>query len=268
MMLSDYRGGLALVTGAGDGIGRMLAGSLAECGMRVFVQDIRRHAAERAAAEIGAAAFPLVFDVSDREACMRAAKEVTERGEVLKLLWINAGVGIGGSVTKASQRSVEWAYGVNVFGAIWTAQAFIPLLRLAEGKKHLGVTASSAALISPQPPTTLYAATKHATLAVAEALAAELRPEGIAATILCPGLFNTKIWDGARARPERYGGPLRADPSVSARWDAAKTPDVMWPSIAHTIDAGGGYVACITDPDTALKYSERLKHIAKGWRQV
>jgi NAD(P)-dependent dehydrogenase (short-subunit alcohol dehydrogenase family) len=236
--------------------------------MRVAVQDIRRDAAERVAAEMGAAAFPLVFDVSDMAACLRAAEEMKQRGEVLSLLWINAGVGIGGSMTKASQSSVEWAYGVNVLGAIWTAQAFVPLLRLAGGKKHLGVTASSAALISPQAPATLYAATKHGTLAVAEALAADLEPEGIATTILCPGLFNTRIWDGARARPERYGGPVRADPSVSARWDAAKTPDVMWPVIAQTINAGGGYVACITDLDTTLKHAERLKRIAAGWRQV
>lgn len=268
MIRSDYTGGLALVTGAGDGIGEMLARCLAESGMRVVVQDIRGDAAKRVASEIGADAVPLVFDVSDRAACMQAAREMTARGDVLNLLWINAGVGVGAPVIAASQRTVEWAYGVNVLGAIWTAQAFIPLLRMAAGPKHLGVTASSAALISPHAPTTLYAATKHGTLAVAEALAAELEPEGIATTILCPGLFSTKIWDGARARPERYGGPLRADPSRSARWDSAKTPDVMWPSIAQTIKAGGGYVSCLTEADTALRHAERQKRIAAGWRQV
>ena len=58
----------------------------------------------------------------------------------------------------------------------------------------------------------LYATTKHATFAFADALSAELEDQGIASTILCPGLLNTKIWDGARARPERFGGPSEYGP--------------------------------------------------------
>jgi NAD(P)-dependent dehydrogenase (short-subunit alcohol dehydrogenase family) len=74
--LAPYRGKLALVTGAGDGIGKMLARGFAEAGLCVCVQDIREEAAATAAAEIGEAAFPLVFDVSDRGAVTRAAAEL------------------------------------------------------------------------------------------------------------------------------------------------------------------------------------------------
>ncbi|MEL8054568.1 MAG: SDR family NAD(P)-dependent oxidoreductase, partial [Pseudomonadota bacterium] len=64
--LSNYESKLALVTGAGDGIGAMLARSFASVGMRVCVQDIREDAARGVAEEIGGGAFPLAFDVSDR----------------------------------------------------------------------------------------------------------------------------------------------------------------------------------------------------------
>ncbi|WP_416897976.1 MAG: SDR family oxidoreductase [Minwuia sp.] len=92
--MTDFSG-LALVTGAGDGIGAMLARGFGGLGMRVAVQDIRTEAAERVAEEIGGGAFPLVFDVSDRDACVAAADDLKSRGEALNLLWINAGVGAG-----------------------------------------------------------------------------------------------------------------------------------------------------------------------------
>mgnify|MGYP001371514331 CR=1 FL=1 len=67
--LTEYHGKTAIVTGAGDGIGAMLAKNLAAAGLRVGVQDIRREAAERVAKDIGNGAFALVFDVSNRDAC-------------------------------------------------------------------------------------------------------------------------------------------------------------------------------------------------------
>lgn len=239
--------GTALVTGAGDGIGEMLARGLAGTGMRVCVQDIREEAAARVAAEIGGDAFPLVFDVSDREACMAAAGQLQDQGITLNVLWINAGVGAGAPVVKGRQNTVEWAFGVNVLGAIWTAQAFRPLMEGAEGFRHVGVTASSASLRKPEGDFPLYATTKHATFAVAETMRDELARDGIGATILCPGLVSTDIWDAARARPEKFGGPRRQDPAIAGRWREAKSPDLMWPHVVATMEAGGGYMVCATD---------------------
>ncbi len=262
--LTAYAGRLALVTGAGDGIGAMLARGFAAAGLRVCVQDIRADAAERVAADIGAAAFPVVFDVSDREACVAAAQDLANRGESLALLWINAGVGVGAPLLTGSPRAVTWAYGVNVLGAIWTAQAFRPLLDTAAGPCHVGITASTAALRAPAGPFPLYAATKHGTLAVAEALRGELAADGIATTILCPGLLNTDIWDGARARPERFGGPVRMDPAIADPWRAAKGPDVMWPHIERSVAADGGYLVCATEADTETVFLERADAIRAG----
>ncbi|MEO1642091.1 MAG: SDR family NAD(P)-dependent oxidoreductase [Pseudomonadota bacterium] len=266
--LDDYRGKLALVTGAGDGIGAMLARELAKAGMRVCVQDIREDAARVVAEEIGGDAFPLAFDVSHREACFEAAGSLKPHGS-LNLLWINAGVGIGSPLINGKANAVEWAFGVNVLGVIWTAQAFRPLMDAAGGPRHVGITASTASIRPPEGAFPLYATTKHGTFAVAEALRGELSVDGIGATILCPGLLNTKIWDGAKARPERFGGVRHMDPSISGQWDAAKPPEVMWPHIVRTISDGGGYLVCSTDSgDTKAAFDQRAAAISDGIVEV
>jgi len=262
--IRSYQGKLAIVTGAGDGIGEMLARNLAEAGMRVGVQDIRAEAAERVAGSIGGGAFPMVFDVSDCDACQAAAADARAHGP-LNMLWINAGVGVGSPILSGKQKAIEWALDVNVRGVIWTAQAFVPLMQDADGPRHVGVTASTAALRPPEGDFPLYATTKHATFAVAEALRGELASDGIDTTILCPGLLNTNIWDGAKARPERFGGARHMDPSISKMWDEAKTPDVMWPYIERTIGQGGGYLVCSTDNGgTKAAFHARAEEISAG----
>ncbi len=262
-VLEAYRGKTALVTGAGDGIGAMLARGFAEAGMRVCVQDIRADAAQAICEEIGPPAFPLVFDASDREAALTAAGQLEAQGERLSVLWLNAGVGVGSGVISGKANAIDWAFGVNVLGIIWTAQAFRPLMEDGAPPRHVGITASSAALRAPSGPFPLYAATKHGTFAVAEALQAELSVDGIGVTILCPGLLNTNIWDGARARPDRFGGVRRMDPAISTPWREAKAPDLMWPHIARKIEDGGGYLVCATDDgDTKEAFEARARRIS------
>jgi NAD(P)-dependent dehydrogenase (short-subunit alcohol dehydrogenase family) len=247
--MNAYAGHLALVTGAGDGIGAMLARGLAGWGMTVCVQDIRAEAAEEVAAEIGGGAFPLVFDVSDRVACLAAAETLDQRGEPLALLWANAGAGVGSGLLSGKAETLEWAFGVNVLGIVWTVQAFEPLL--TGDARHVGFTASTASLRPVPSQMGLYPVSKHAALAVADGLAGELAAKGIPSTILSPGLLNTNIWDGARARPDRFGGERSADPAISTRWREAKDPVLMWPHIEQTVLSGGGYLTCSTEPGQA-----------------
>ena len=262
--LKDYQDRLAIVTGAGDGIGRMLALGFAELGMRVAVLDIREEAAEAVSNEIGAAAFPLSADVSDRSAMETVAERLNASDEKPVIIWINAGVGIGAPILGGNPRTVEWGYGVNVLGAIWTAQTLVPLLLESERPAHVGVTASSASIRQPDAPLTLYAATKQATFGVGEALRAELAPHNIPVTILCPGLLNTNIWDAARARPDRFGGPRSMDPSISGQWREALTPDLMWPHIKKNIAEGGGYLVCASEAKTPDDHRVRSDAIASS----
>ncbi|SIN61743.1 NADP-dependent 3-hydroxy acid dehydrogenase YdfG [Parasphingorhabdus marina DSM 22363] len=260
---TDYRGRTAIVTGAGDGIGKMLAMHLAANGMTVGVQDIREEAAHMVAEEIGPKAFPMVFDISDREATAAAAEHFAAQDQDLAMLWINAGVGVGASLLEGKPEQVRWAWEVNVLGPIWTAQCFVPLMSARPA--HVGITASTAALRPPEGQFPLYAATKHGTMVIAEALRGELAARDIESTILCPGLLNTEIWDGAKARPERFGGERRMDPEIAGMWRDAKGPDVMWPDIDRMIRNGGGTLVCATDQgDTRQAMQERIDGIASG----
>jgi NADP-dependent 3-hydroxy acid dehydrogenase YdfG len=238
----------------------MLARGFASWGMRVCVQDIRTEAAEAVAAAIGNGAFPLVFDISDRTACIAAAQKLADKGQPLSLLWANAGAGVGSGLLECRPETLEWAFGVNVLGVAWTLQAFIPLM--SGEVRHVGFTASTAALRPVPTEMGLYPVSKHAAFAVAEGLSGELANKGIDSTVLFPGLLNTNIWDGARARPERFGGARTANPAISTRWREAKDPVLMWPHIEKTINAGGGYLTCATEPGQAevmTAWHDRLK---------
>jgi NAD(P)-dependent dehydrogenase (short-subunit alcohol dehydrogenase family) len=258
--VNEFSGKLALVTGAGDGIGAMLARGFAGWGMQVCVQDIRADAAEAVAAELGSGAFPLAFDVSDRAACRTAAETLAAKGEPLALLWANAGAGVGSGLLRGKPETLEWAFGVNVLGIAWTVQAFVPLM--TGETRHVGFTASTAALRPVPPEMGLYPVSKHAAFAVADGLSGELAAKGIPSTILFPGLLNTNIWNGARARPDRFGGERHADPAISTRWREAKDPALMWPHIEKIVQAGGGYLTCSTEPGQAqimAEWHDRLK---------
>jgi NAD(P)-dependent dehydrogenase (short-subunit alcohol dehydrogenase family) len=264
----DYSGRWAMVTGAGDGIGRALALGFAREGMPVAVLDIRADSAQAVAEEVralGVDARALAVDVADRDALVVAADGLACDGIVPSMVWANAGVGAGATVVGSSRRTIEWVLGVNILSVCWTAQAFGPRLKAAGGPRHFGVTCSTASLTDVTGPFTLYAASKQGTAGIAEAIAAELRPEGIGVTLLYPGLLDTGIWNAGRARPERFGGPVEMPWEVGATWRAAPGPEVLLPPLLETIRRGGG--RCVVDiaGDARARFEDRCANIAASF---
>ena len=261
----------ALVTGAGSGIGRWLCRHFAAKGMAVIAVDIDEAAARETVTGMEDA-HAFACDVSDRAALMALAQRCEAQALAPNLLWINAGVGSADTIVGASERTIAWLYGVNVMGPIWTAQAFVPLMRAAKeaggGPFHVGVTASSASVTPVAGPFTLYATTKQATASVAEALAAELEPDGIGVTILCPGILDTDIWNAKRARPERFGGARVAPEEAGAHWRAQPGPEVLAEPLDEALARGGGWCIAATEDATRGLMEERQEAQRKGLREI
>lgn len=222
--MQDLSGKNAVITGGGDGIGRALALELAKAGANVAVTDIRGDAAETVANEaaaLGVTSVGFACDVTDEVSIEKMAANAVEELGPMQIVWANAGLGIGQGFTTARRENLRWMYQVNVDGVIDAVRAFSDSLKEQDGFRAIGVTASMASLTHPDAGTPSYSASKYAVMGIAEGLRTELAPDCIGVTVLCPGLVNTRIWDGARARPEKFGGPRHAPEEAGAHWREA-----------------------------------------------
>jgi NAD(P)-dependent dehydrogenase (short-subunit alcohol dehydrogenase family) len=183
-------GQLALVTGAGSGIGRATALAFAAEGADLVCVDIDLGAAERTAAEVDGAAFQL--DVADSAATQQLADRIRSELGVPDLVMANAGIAVAGSFLDTSEEEWRHIVDVNLFGVVNTLRAFVPpLVQRGEGG-HVVVTASAAGFL-PSPSLPAYSTTKAGVLMLAQCLAGELAPDGIGVSAICPGLVHTNI---------------------------------------------------------------------------
>jgi len=211
--MQDVKGLVGVFTGAGEGMGRAMVLNLARAGMNIAVLDINEEAARTTATdciEVGVNAVGIRCDVTLLSDLDAAASRIKAALGAVNLLWVHAGVGLGGEegFLGAKRNSIRWMYAVNVDGVIDTVRTFVPAMKQQSGWRHVGITGSMAGLVQclPGGPVT-YAASKYATVGIGESLRVELEPFGIGVTLFCPGSTSTRMWDGARARPDRYGGP-------------------------------------------------------------
>src|SRR5579862_6910587 len=141
-------GGVAVVTGAGSGLGAGMAVRFSAQGMTIVALDIDGPQAESVAQRIrmgGGSAMDLKCDVSDRAAMEGTAKEVEARFGHCSVVCANVGVQQFGAIDRLSENDWRWVLNVNVMGVIYTVDAFLPLLRKASGPRHIVITSSSAA---------------------------------------------------------------------------------------------------------------------------
>lgn len=186
----EMSGQLALVTGAGSGIGRETALALGAAGAEVLCIDIDFDAAARTAEQAGGLAFAL--DVADGTATHELAAHIAEKHGVPDLVMANAGIGVSGPFLDTSAADWRRVLDVNLWGVIHTLRAFLPrMVERTEGG-HVVITSSAAGYV-PSPTLPAYSTTKAGVLMLAQCLAGELAPHGIGVSAICPGFVHTNI---------------------------------------------------------------------------
>lgn len=195
-----YKDKIAVVTGAGSGIGRAIAQRLAASGARVHCADIDGDAAGAVAADLDNASAH-TLDVTDSEAVAGLAAKVYADDTRVDLLFNNAGIGHAGLVADCELEDWRRQLDVNVMGVVHGIHVFLPRMQAQGGPSHIVNTASAAGLIA-LPRMAPYCASKHAVVGLSQSLAAELHGSSVGVTILCPGTINTAIV----ARTQMRGG--------------------------------------------------------------
>lgn len=195
------RDSLAVVTGAGSGIGAAFAVELAARGGQVVCSDIDEVAAQRtvdAITDQGGKALALLCDVSKVDDVTDLAKEATSWfGATPTLVINNAGVGAGGTpIGVASLEDWDWTLGINLWGPIYGCHVFAPILREAGYGGIINV--ASAASFGAAPNMAAYNVSKAGVLSLSETLAAELSGTGVNVSVLCPTFVKTNIIESGR----------------------------------------------------------------------
>jgi NAD(P)-dependent dehydrogenase (short-subunit alcohol dehydrogenase family) len=195
--IRTFDGTTAIVTGGASGIGRGLAEELAERGCEVVLADRQIELAEEVASKIctsGGNASAFNVDVTDFFAVDQLVQETVARTGRLDYIFNNAGIGIGGNVSRFGIEDWNQMMDVNLRGVINGVQAAHKVMKV-QGFGHIVNTASLAGL-TPSPGNVAYATTKYAVVGLSNSLRAEAAQLGIRVSVLCPGFVRTAILEG------------------------------------------------------------------------
>ena len=196
----DLEGKVAIVTGAGRGIGRAIALRLAREGASVIVADLDEANAQEVTGEITAAggqAHMLRVDVTHKDDVEQMVQKTVDRFGGLDIQINNAGIGIVAPLMDTDEEAWDALMNVNAKGVLLCSQAAARQM-IAQGKGGRIINnASGAGKIAPGKGTPLgaYAASKHAVVAITKQLGLELSDHGILVNCVCAGIVDTPMWD-------------------------------------------------------------------------
>jgi 3-oxoacyl-[acyl-carrier protein] reductase len=219
-MLIDLKGKVAIVTGAGRGIGHEIARTFAAEGAIVVIADVRQDLLHEATAEWtkeGWTGLQLKCDVTSIEDCRAVAAAVEKKFGRIDILVNNAGVAGGARVEVLGEDVWDKNFDINMKGTFFMCQAVIPAMKRQKSGRILN--ASSFAAIIPGIGGAAYGASKAAVAHFTRVLAGELGPFEVTVNAYAPGMIPTEMNHFADAPPERQ--EMLLNTLSLRRWGAA-----------------------------------------------
>ena len=195
----DLKNRVAVITGAGSGIGRATAYVLARRGCHLALADIDEDGVQASAAHartLGVRASAHRLDVADRDAVRAFPDKVLTAHSGIDLLMNNAGVAVGGTFEQVKEADFEWLMDINFNGVVRMTRAFLPHLHKSDDARIVNVS-SIFGIITP-PGQSSYCASKFAVRGFSNVLRAELEGSTIGVSVVHPGGVATSIARNAR----------------------------------------------------------------------
>lgn len=248
------QGMVAVVTGAGSGMGRSFALHAARRGMRVVAADIEQPMLDdtvAAVGQVGAECIGVRTDVSLEADVQQLADVAFAEFGAVNLLFNNAGVFMGGLMWERTAADWDWVMSVNVTGIAHAVRAFVPCMLESGQPGHIVNTASiggvtTGAYSGP------YITSKFAVVGLTECLARDLLTTGkdVAASVLLPSAIDTGIARSKRNRPERWidrnvepGADAQfVEDTLAATTEMGISPDEVADIVFDAVEAGRYFI--------------------------
>jgi NAD(P)-dependent dehydrogenase (short-subunit alcohol dehydrogenase family) len=201
--MDDFKGRVAVVTGAASGIGLGVTERFLKEGMKVVLADVEKGNLDREVARLskeGGDVLGVICDVRDPESVKDLAARTLSHYGAVHVVFNNAGVGPAGPMLETTPEDWRWIVDVNLLGVAYGVTTFGPIMKEA-GEGHIINTASEAGHVSSAA-LGMYTATKHAVVGLSESLYRELEGTGVSVHCLCPNLVKTEIFNSERNRDD------------------------------------------------------------------
>ncbi|XOV82852.1 MAG: SDR family NAD(P)-dependent oxidoreductase [bacterium] len=243
--MKEFNGRVAVITGAGSGIGLGIARALAARGMQLVLSDLNEETLAAAVTECSATTSVVgrACNVAELDSIQALADFSMETFGAVHVLCNNAGIGLPTSATSMKLEDWKWIIDVDLWGPIYGVKVFLPLIE-AQEEGHISSTSSMAGLLAAQM-MGAYNVAKHGVIALMASLERELRARdsAVRASVLCPGPINTNIsrnsvsFRPGQAKPKADGARSgKLAKNIQASLEQGMQPNEVGELVANAIE--------------------------------